>query len=40
VIVTHDHRIGEIADTVLTIEDGRITGEIPGSEFKPKQSKV
>lgn len=40
VIVTHDHRIGEIADTVLTIEDGRITGEIPGSEFKPKQSKA
>lgn len=33
IIVTHDQRIGEIADTVMTIVDGRITGEMSGKEF-------
>jgi len=33
VIVTHDQRIGQIADTVMTIVDGRITSSIPGREF-------
>lgn len=33
VIVTHDQRIGRIADMVMTIVDGRITGSISGSEF-------
>jgi putative ABC transport system ATP-binding protein len=33
VIVTHDPRIGQIADTVMTIVDGRITGSIPGKEY-------
>lgn len=33
VIVTHDQRIGEIADMVMTIVDGRITGSISGDEF-------
>jgi len=33
VIVTHDQRVGQIADTVMTIVDGRITGSISGSEF-------
>ncbi len=33
VIVTHDQRIGQIADTVMTIVDGRITGSISGTEF-------
>ncbi len=33
VIVTHDQRIGQIADEVMTIVDGRITGSVPGSEF-------
>ena len=33
VIVTHDQRIGQIADVVMTIVDGRITGSISGSEF-------
>lgn len=33
VIVTHDQRIGQIADTVMTIVDGRITGSISGNEF-------
>ncbi len=33
VIVTHDQRIGQIADTVMTIVDGRITGTISGKEF-------
>ncbi|MEM0342986.1 MAG: ABC transporter ATP-binding protein [Thermoplasmata archaeon] len=36
VIVTHDQRIGEIADTVMTIVDGRITASIPGKEFAAK----
>jgi putative ABC transport system ATP-binding protein len=36
VIVTHDQRIGQIADTVMTIVDGRITGSISGSEFTAK----
>ena len=35
-IVTHDQRIGQIADTVMTIVDGRITGSISGSEFTAK----
>lgn len=33
IIVTHDQRIGRIADRVVTIVDGKITGEISGSEF-------
>jgi len=33
VIVTHDQRIGQIADTVMTIVDGRITGSVSGMEF-------
>lgn len=33
VIVTHDQRIGQIADTVMTIVDGRITGSTSGNEF-------
>ena len=33
VIVTHDHRIGHIADRVMTIVDGKITSEISGKEF-------
>lgn len=32
-IVTHDQRIGLIADTVMTIVDGRITGSVSGKEF-------
>ncbi|MEW5759670.1 MAG: ABC transporter ATP-binding protein [Candidatus Thermoplasmatota archaeon] len=28
IIVTHDRRIGDIADRILTIEDGMITGEL------------
>lgn len=36
VIVTHDQRIGQIADTVMTIVDGRITGAISGAEFAAK----
>jgi len=31
--VTHDQRIGQIADRVMTIIDGRITGEVSGAEF-------
>ncbi len=33
VIVTHDQRIGQIADRVMTIIDGRITSEVSGAEF-------
>lgn len=33
VIVTHDERIGQIADRVMTIEDGMITGTVTGREF-------
>jgi putative ABC transport system ATP-binding protein len=33
VIVTHDQRIGQIADTVMNIVDGRITGSVTGEEF-------
>ena len=36
VIVTHDQRIGQIADMVMTIVDGRITGSISGEEFAAK----
>lgn len=36
VIVTHDQRIGQIADMVMTIVDGRITASIPGDEFAAK----
>jgi putative ABC transport system ATP-binding protein len=32
-IVTHDQRIGQIADTVMTIVDGKITGSVTGKEF-------
>ncbi len=35
VIVTHDQRIGEIADTVMTIVDGRITSSTSGKDFTP-----
>ena len=35
-IVTHDQRIGQIADTVMTIVDGRITGSVSGNEFTAK----
>ena len=38
VIVTHDRRIGEIADTVMTIVDGKITGETSGASFATKES--
>ena len=30
VIVTHDARIAEFADRTITMEDGRITGEVRG----------
>ncbi len=33
VIVTHDHRIGQIADRVMNIVDGRITSTVSGKEF-------
>ena len=33
VIVTHDQRVGQIADMVMTIVDGRITGSVSGNEF-------
>lgn len=33
VIVTHDQRIGKIADSVMTIVDGKITGEMPGPQL-------
>lgn len=36
VIVTHDQRIGQIADTIMTIVDGRITGSMSGAEFMAK----
>jgi putative ABC transport system ATP-binding protein len=36
VIVTHDQRIGQIADVVMTIVDGRITSAISGAEFAAK----
>jgi len=39
VIVTHDQRIGQIADRIMTIVDGRITGEISGTEFLVKSRK-
>jgi putative ABC transport system ATP-binding protein len=32
-IVTHDQRIGQIADTVMNIVDGMITGSVTGKEF-------
>ena len=38
VIVTHDNRIGEIADTVMTIVDGKITGETSGASFVTKEA--
>ena len=38
VIVTHDRRIGEIADTVMTIVDGKITGETSGASFATKEA--
>jgi len=38
VIVTHDNRIGEIADTVMTIVDGKITGETSGTSFATKEA--
>jgi len=36
VIVTHDQRVGQIADTVMTIVDGRITGSVSGEEFSAR----
>jgi putative ABC transport system ATP-binding protein len=33
IIVTHDLRIGHIANRVMTIVDGKITSEMPGAEF-------
>lgn len=36
VIVTHDLRVGQIADTVMTIVDGRITGTVAGSDLAAK----
>lgn len=38
VIVTHDQRIAQIADTIMTIVDGRITGQMSGEEFAAGQS--
>lgn len=38
VIVTHDRRIGEIADTIMTIVDGKITGETSGASFVTKET--
>jgi len=38
VIVTHDQRVGQIADMVMTIVDGRITGSMSGAEFSAKAS--
>jgi putative ABC transport system ATP-binding protein len=38
VIVTHDQRIGQIADRVMTIVDGKITGEVSGEEFSRKMA--
>ena len=38
VVVTHDQRIGKIADSVMTIVDGKITGEIPGAQFMATRS--
>jgi len=40
IIVTHDQRIGQIADSVMTIVDGRITGEMSGKEFHDKVLEV
>jgi putative ABC transport system ATP-binding protein len=37
VIVTHDLRIGEIADRVMMMVDGTIASEISGSEFIQKE---
>lgn len=37
VIVTHDLRIGHIADRVMTIVDGKITSEMPAAEFLVKE---
>jgi len=33
IIVTHDQRIGQIADTVMHIVDGKITSTVTGKEF-------
>ncbi len=38
IIVTHDQRIGQIADRVMTIVDGKITGEVSGQEFAKKMA--
>jgi len=40
VIVTHDQRIGHIADMVMTIVDGRITESISGKEFMTRVTEV
>jgi ABC-type lipoprotein export system ATPase subunit len=37
VIVTHDLRIGEIADHVMMMVDGRIASEASGPEFMKKE---
>jgi ABC-type lipoprotein export system ATPase subunit len=39
IIVTHDLRVGQIADTIMTIVDGRITGSVSGAEFVAKNGK-
>ena len=39
VIVTHDRRIGQIADTIMNIVDGRITETTTGAEFASNLSK-
>lgn len=38
VIVTHDQRIGQIADTIMNIIDGRIVSSMSGREFAERQS--
>ena len=37
-VVSHDQRIGQMADTVMTIVDGKITGSMTGGEFKAKMA--
>lgn len=38
IVVTHDRRIGQIADRVMTLIDGKITGEMSGVEFASRVS--
>jgi len=39
VIVTHDLRVGQIADTVMSIVDGKITSSVSGKEFTATAAK-